>query len=199
MIDPNIKCAGEGVMKPMTLIRAAACLAVLSAAPALAQESGATPAPVISGVPAPDAAAPAGPIVFWPVVCGTAGDAATCVAIQALGVAETDERVLTVMLQSDGAAGENVILQLPHGVLFQTGVQLAVDGGAQVQASLTTSDLSGAYAGATLTPDLANAMRGGQTLTVSFRSVEGELINIPVPLEGFAAAQDARRQGVARP
>lgn len=188
-------------MKPMTLIRAAACLAVLSAAPALAQESGATPAPVISGVPipapVPDAAVPAGPVVSWPVVCGTAGDAATCVAMQALGVAETDQRLLTVMLQSDGAAGENVILQLPHGVLFPAGVQLAVDGGAQVQALLTTSDVSGAYAGATLTPDLATAMRGGQTLTVSFRSVEGELISIPVPLEGFAAAQDARRQGVA--
>lgn len=190
----------------------AACLVAL-AAPAGAQDEG-TPPPTISGVPGvgdtPAAAAPApaapaatdAPAVVetpmsWPVMCNTPGDPATCVAIQALGIADTDQRLLTVMLQSDGAEGENIILQLPHGLLFPAGVQLSVDGGAPVQASLTTSDVSGAYAGATLTEDLSAAMRAGQDLTVTFTSVEGEQIDIPVPLQGFAAAQDARRQGTA--
>jgi invasion protein IalB len=135
------------------------------------------------------------------VDCFGEAEARQCAALQEIGV-ETDgqlQRLLTVMVQSDGADGESLILALPHGLLFPAGVQVSVDGGAATPVTVQTSDVSGAYGGATLTPELAASMRAGTQMQVSFASVDQERMAVPVTLTGFSAAYDMRQQGVATP
>lgn len=167
-------------------------------------------AALLSGLAAPAVAQDAAPAAAdgqnWTVQCGEAGAAEegqaaerVCVMLQNLAVTqgETTQRLLTVLIQPDGAGGRQMVLALPHGLLLPAGAQYAIDGGAATTVTIRTSDGAGAYAPAPFTDELAQAMSAGAQMTVTFQAANGQAVNVPVTLSGFAQAYGNLVQGVA--
>gem|GEM_PF-6414587 len=131
----------------------------------------------------------------WDVVCPQAQEGAVdpgCSLVRNILVGDgvNNQRLLTVLLQPDGADGRTLVLALPHGLYFPSGVQISVDGGAPTLVPVQTSDASGAYGGIPMTPELLSSFRAGSEMTVSFVSVDQEGLAVPVPLDGFSAGYD---------
>lgn len=131
----------------------------------------------------------------WQLVCApppAASPAPTpanqpCSLVQNLLAGEQKQRLLTVILQRTPAAGHNITIALPHGVLFPSGVSLQVDEAAEKPLVVQTSDQNGAYTGAPVDAALLAALRGGKTLKIGFTAGNGQRIIVPVTLRDFPA------------
>lgn len=155
-------------------------------------------APQAQTTPAP-AAAPAqatGPA--WQLVCGPAPAASPtpapapaanqpCSLVQNLLAGEQKQRLLTVILQRTPQAGHNMMIALPHGVLFPRGVSVQVDETTEKPLAVQTSDQNGAYTGTPVDAAMLAAMRGGKTLKIGFTAGNGQRIVVPVTLKDFPA------------
>lgn len=167
-------------MNKFTVVILAAS-AVLIAAPAMAQEEGSA----------------------WGVACSTEGEARLCSVRQELFVTESDaadaplQRLLTVAIQPDRSGADSLLLILPHGVLFPAGVFAGVDQATPGALQMLTSEPTGALASAPLTMEMLAAMRSGNDLQVTFSTVDGQTLTVPVTLEDFGPAFDRMKQGVA--
>lgn len=127
----------------------------------------------------------------WVVVCDTPAEAAErrCTLVQNLAVqsGETQQRLLTVMVQKQpGAERMMLLLSLPHGLFLPAGAQIQIDGGEPSKIAIQTADASGSYAATELTPELLEALRRGQVLNVTMMSADQRGITVPVTLIGFS-------------
>ncbi|MEM9096712.1 MAG: invasion associated locus B family protein, partial [Pseudomonadota bacterium] len=84
-------------------------------------------------------------------------------------------------------------LRLPHGIRLRTGIQTMVDGAPIAPPTLRTTGPAGLFARTEIGPSLERTLSQGETLTISFASINGASLDVPVPLTGFAAVMEKVR------
>lgn len=133
--------------------------------------------------------APEGPT--WLATCNnqTTPDALTCSMSQTLTVAGSGQRLLAVTVQPGGEA-PSVLLALPHGLNFGSGVGVRTDDGEEARFDFTTADATNTYARIPLSQTLLSAMRAANTLRLNVVGVGGRAINFEVSLAGFSKTYD---------
>lgn len=143
----------------------------------------------------PEAAA-AGPKLVssnWTVSCRPAGETQEllCEASQTINLAESRQTLMGVFVtpwkDKDKKEGFILRFQLPHGVNMPLGVQTKIDNQAAPSPEIQTSNQVGLFAKTDLTGPLLSALKKGTTMTVSFSSMNGNKLAIPVTLKGFSA------------
>lgn len=126
----------------------------------------------------------------WAVRCST-GNARACEAFQRLSVAETGARVaeMAVGFPPGNVRGAKAMVILPLGVRIDQPVSLTVDkGGPSRTVTVQTCTKGGCTGQITLDDEMLNAMRSGDTVTVSFQVASGQKANLDLSLKGFSLA-----------
>lgn len=127
----------------------------------------------------------------WLVSCSDEAPSggSQCRMVQNLLVKESNQRLLTVVVQKvQGAEQPLLIIGLPHGVYLPAGVSLSVDEGVVQKIVVQTSDANGAYATAEIDDKFLAVLRAGATLNVVFEARNKKPLTIPVTLNGFSEA-----------
>lgn len=130
----------------------------------------------------------------WSVNCG-AGDTAeaplVCQMMQNVVVAETNQRLLTVMVRpQQDVANHMLTLALPHGVDFGKGVDVQVDDKGAINVPVQTSNPQGAFSNLPISNELLADFRAGNTVKITFHAVSGQTFSVPISLIGFSNAYD---------
>lgn len=173
----------------MRKILAATATLLLLTLPAAAQEAAATPAPAPSTLPG-GASSSNESHGDWTVSCRMQGAAKQCVLSQALGAADTGERVLAVELAMPAANRSEGMLLVPFGLRLAEGVQLKVDGAQLGNARpFLTCVATGCLVPLAFDEPTLAAMRVGKILNVTAtRADTPEPVALDVSLAGFTAA-----------
>ncbi len=181
---------GRNQVIPSFVLRSAlmaAAIAITSATPLAVQ--GQEPAPPTGPVRIGAGAADQNPMP-WTVNCSSQGPAAdlVCNMSQVLIAQETGQRIVgaTVFRQPGGAAVMR--LNLPHGLMLQSGVDTWVDTGAVTNRPIVTADQNGSYADIELSGQVAQALQAGGALNLGVTTISGERIEFAFSLRGFTAA-----------
>lgn len=144
----------------------------------------------------PDAAASA-EAVGWASRCVSDSRdlLADCVAEQTVALQQGEARaLLTIRLRVAGDGRETALLvQTPLGILLPAGVTIQVDAGEQRALALQTCDSNGCYTGTAVDDPLLAALRSGTSRVVSLGTPGGGNLTVPVPLAGFAEAEQRIR------
>lgn len=132
---------------------------------------------------------PEGPV--WLATCTNQAnpDELTCTMSQTLTVSSSGQRLLAVTIQPGGDA-PSLLLALPHGLNFGSGVGVRTDDGEEARFDFTTADATNTYARVPLTRDLLSAMRAANTLRLNVVGVGGRAVNFEVSLAGFSKTYD---------
>lgn len=130
----------------------------------------------------------------WSVNCG-AGDTAeaplVCQMMQNVVVAETNQRLLTVVVRpQQDVANHMLTLALPHGVDFAKGVEVQIDDKDAVNVPVQTSNPQGAFSNLPISDDLLGDLRAGNAAKITFFAVSGQTFAVPISLVGFSTAYD---------
>jgi len=137
---------------------------------------------------------PAAPAAMWATSCsGVARQGALdCAMEQSVVQTETNQLVLlfSVRVPADTRSAV-MMIQLPLGLYVPAGLSLRVDDAAAVEFPIQTCDGTGCFVGSPVTPDLLAQLQSGQTLTLTFQNLAQAAIELPITLEGFAAAYDS--------
>lgn len=129
----------------------------------------------------------------WTVSCRPAGETQEllCEASQTISLAESRQTLLGVFVtpwqQKDKKEAFILRFQLPHGVNLPKGVHTKIDNKAGPAPEVQTSNQVGLFAKTDVTPTLLASLKKGSTMTVSFSSMNGNQLAIPVTLKGFSA------------
>lgn len=129
----------------------------------------------------------------WTVSCRPAGETQEllCEASQTISLAESRQTLLGVYVTpwKNKDKDDSFILrfQLPHSVNLPLGVQTKIDNKAGPSPEMQTSNQVGLFAKTDVTGPLLVALKKGTTMTVSFSSMNGNKLAIPVTLKGFSA------------
>lgn len=161
----------------MRKLTAMAAILLLAPFPARAQEA----AP-----PAEPSASPG-----WAARCASAGRTAPadCALEQRLVVQETGQPFLTVTVRVPAEPrAPFLLIQTPLGLHLPSGLTLKVDAGAGSTLMFEHCDPNGCYAGRPLDDGLLTAMRTGQDLHLTLRTMDGQNLDLDIPLAGFAKA-----------
>lgn len=171
--------------------RHAICTALFAAA-ALALVSGSAVAQKAK-TPETPAAGPKLVSSSWTVSCRPAGETQEllCEASQTISLADSRQTLLGVFVtpwkDKDKKDGFILRYQLPHGVNLPLGVQTKIDNKAGPSPEIQTSNQVGLFAKTNVTAPLLANLKKGTTMTVSFSSMNGNKLAIPVTLKGFSA------------
>ena len=153
------------------------------AVPAAAQQAkpkDKAPAPSKEASPKADA---------WLMRCDNAGKEFECSLSQTILLQKTGQRLLSVVVRKPPKGeGTALMLHLPYGLHFPSGITVRVDAGKVETLQVQTCDEKGCYAGAPIAADRLSAMQSGEKLVVGFKDLKQQSINVPVPLAGFAEA-----------
>ncbi|WP_299866480.1 invasion associated locus B family protein [uncultured Hoeflea sp.] len=130
----------------------------------------------------------------WAVNCG-AGDTAdaplVCQMMQNVVVAETNQRLLTVMVRpQQDVANHMLTLALPHGVDFAKGVEVQIDDKETINVPVQTSNPQGAFSNLPISDELLADFRAGNTVKITFYAMSGQTFAVPIGLIGFSTAYD---------
>ena len=130
-----------------------------------------------------------GPV--WLATCNNQADPETlmCSMTQRLTVASSGQQLLAVTVQPGGEA-PSILLSLPHGLSFSSGVGFATDSGTEERFEFTTADATGTYARVPLTADRLSTLRAANTLRINVVGVAGRDVNFEVSLAGFSKTYD---------
>lgn len=94
---------------------------------------------------------------------------------------------VTVSL-THGARMPSILVQAPLGLALDKGITLKLNNRGAAKLHVRTCDRSGCYASTVMSKDFLDGMRTGKTLTVRFVALNNNIIKVPMPLDGFAAA-----------
>lgn len=121
----------------------------------------------------------------WIVRCQEAG-AARCEIFQRLIVQETGQRVaeFAIGFPEDKGAARGVVV-LPLGILLTDGVQMQIDEHQPFSFKVRFCTADGCYAYLNLNETVLDLMRKGGKAVLSFRSLQGQNVEIPISLTGF--------------
>lgn len=171
----------------------AMCAALVVAGTAVAQ---AAPSKAPQRQPAVESAAQAKPgakqsVPAWASQCVSNARSAApdCSVAQRVLLKQNGQllAVVTVSLPHDAHA-PTILIQAPLGLALTKGMTLKIDNRGPVTLPLQTCDQSGCYAATKMSDDFLAGMRTGKTLELQFYSNNKNLIKVPLPLDGFAAA-----------
>ena len=129
----------------------------------------------------------------WNLGCAPGGGAGElfCEASQTIAVAETQQILLVVFVtpwtQADASDPFVLRFQLPHGLNLPEGVQILIDDTPAQSPVIQTSTQAGVYARIGLGDQLLESLRKGTSMNVSFTAMNGNLLTVPVTLDGFSA------------
>ena len=128
----------------------------------------------------------------WAVNCG-AGQAGSgellCRMVQNIIIAETKQRLLTVIIQpQEGSANHTMTLALPHGLDFTKGVQAKVDDKEAFDMVVQTSNQQGAFSSLPISDQLLADLKTGNEIKFTYQAMNGRTFNIGISLAGFTAA-----------
>jgi invasion protein IalB len=135
----------------------------------------------------------------WSVNCGageTAESPLICQMMQNVVVAETNQRLLTVVIrpQTD-VANHMLTLALPHGVDFSKGVEVKIDDKDPFNVPVQTSNPQGAYSNLPISEELLADLRAGSAANITFQSVSGQRFAVSISLVGFSTAYEKLSAG----
>lgn len=109
-------------------------------------------------------------------------------------VGENGKPVMAVAVgKVPGNPNPGMIILLPLGISLPPGVELRIDGGAEIPARVERCERQGCQVEMLLEPDLLSALKAGQQVTVDFhvhRQDGLRRVRVPVSLLGFTAALD---------
>jgi invasion protein IalB len=175
-----------------------------SAAPTPAAREPATQPPAADAQPAPAAPAQAATPPPWPETpqfiyspwakfCGKGQDAAAkqvCFTGKDARTGAGQPVVAAVLIEPDGAPKKLVRVTLPGPLQLQYGTRVVVDQQPPLTAPFVTCFTNGCMADYEATPDLIGKLKHGQMLTVQAINLAGSAISFPLPLAGFAKANE---------
>lgn len=128
----------------------------------------------------------------WLVRCGRpGGESEVCEMVQQ-PVGKNGEPIMAVAVgEVPGNPNPGMIILLPLGIALPPGVELRIDGGAEIEAPVERCERQGCQVEMLLEPDLLTALKGGSRVDVDFH-VHGQdglqRVRVPVSLLGFTAA-----------
>lgn len=167
--------ADREVMKVWKVARLAFALALTGAAPALAAD----PPAKLDGSSQP----------LWSKRCVKEGDRDVCFIEQYAVAMPANSVLLNVLVGFMAPEGKpRIIMTAPLGVLLAPGLAMSIDAAKPVTLPFESCQAGGCRVVADLDPSSLERFRAGQRMTVRFVTAEQKAIEIPVPLEGFAAA-----------
>jgi len=124
----------------------------------------------------------------WIFECSPTDQIEFCTMQQVLSNSETKEVLLGVTIAFHPVNGELLMVAMaPLGVDLPVGVGMRIDQGQQMAAPYTNCTQPGCRATAPLSDELVAAMKGGNTMLISY-SFRGQRFDAPVSLTGFTAA-----------
>ena len=107
-------------------------------------------------------------------------------------VSESGEPVMAVAVgRVPGNPNPGMIILLPLGISLPPGVELRIDGGAEIEAPVERCQRQGCQVEMLLEPDLLTSLKAGSRVTVDFQvhRQEGlQRVRVPISLLGFTAA-----------
>lgn len=114
-----------------------------------------------------------------------------CEASQTIAVAATQQILLIAFVtpwdQADATDPFVLRFQLPHGLNLPAGVQIQIDEASAPSPVIQTSTQAGVYARIGMTDAMAARLKKGAEMKVSFTAMNGNLLTVPVTLDGFSA------------
>lgn len=140
--------------------------------------------------PAPKAAqASQEPQVPWLVNCATVKGRVDCEAVQRLTVRKTGQVFLAITVKKPAdAKTPTMMMQLPHGMFLPDGVSLQIDANGAHKEAVQMCDPTGCYVGLAIDEKMLKALKSGKKLSISFKSLTKEDINVAITLSGFEEA-----------
>jgi invasion protein IalB len=168
-----------------------------------AQQSQETPpeeaAPQPQGTPQEGAAPPEGTITErqfkdWTLRCGRQSEQGPQVCEMQQQQVDGEDRVIMAVAvgRVPGTSDLGLLIMLPLGILLPAGVELQIDGGAEVPLQVDRCERQGCRIEMLLEPDLLNRLKAGTKATVFFEAVdpqgERRRLGVPISLLGFPAA-----------
>lgn len=147
---------------------------------ATAQETAPPPAEAAAPAPAP-----------WAARCLSEGrgSALDCVMEQRVVMSNTGQLLVAVTIRMPaGSTSPVMMIQTPYGLYLPAGLKLAVGDQSFDALPLQTCDNQGCYAGEQVSEAMLTAMKGGESLQITFQDQGRRDINVPVSLLGFTAA-----------
>lgn len=170
-------------------VAAIVALSVFAVAGANAQTKAAAPAAAPSAAPA-QAARPAAQD-GWAVSCAAANRAGAlnCAVEQKVIARETGQLVSAVAVRVPGDTRQPVlVVQLPFGLSFSSGVKAQIDQGAPSNLVVETCEPTGCFVIMNATKAMLDAMAAGQSLELQGTTVNKDAFKVSHPLTGFKAA-----------
>lgn len=147
---------------------------------ATAQEAAPAPAEATAPPPAP-----------WAARCLSEGrgSALDCVMEQRVVISNTGQLLAGITIRMPaGSTSPVMMIQTPYGLYLPAGLKLSVGEQSFDALPLQTCDNQGCYAGEQVSEALLTAMKGGESLQITFQDQGRRDINVPVSLLGFTAA-----------
>ncbi len=141
--------------------------------------------------PTPTAKPPKPKTMSWLVNCQNTGEGGTldCKMSQTIIMKKTSQRILTIVIRKgENEKNPSMMLSLPHGLFLPAGVNLSVDGKQIRKLPVQTCDKAGCYAGLPVSPELLEAMRKGNQISVSLQDLKKRKIKVSATLAGFTSA-----------
>jgi invasion protein IalB len=128
----------------------------------------------------------------WLVRCGRPdGRSEQCEMVQQ-PVGESGKPVMAVAVGDvPGNPNPGMIILLPLGISLPPGVELRIDGGAEIEAPVERCERQGCQVEMLLEPDLLAALKAGTRVTVDFHVLRQDglqRVRIPFSLLGFTTA-----------
>ncbi|WP_420408268.1 invasion associated locus B family protein [Hoeflea sp.] len=135
----------------------------------------------------------------WAVNCGageTADAPLVCQMMQNVTVTETNQRLLSVIIRPQPEQPNHMLtLALPHGVDFTRGVDVTIDENETLNLPVNTSTPQGAFANQPISDELLSEFRAGSVAKITFYSVAGQAVSVPISLIGFSTAYEKLAAG----
>jgi invasion protein IalB len=162
--------------------------------PVLAQQAGEQPAPAqqpAQGQPPAQAQQPAATQTIyspWTKLCAPESPGATPTCLTLMEARTSNGKFIAGagLIEQEGVTKKTLRITLPLAMLVQKGVQLTFDQDKPFAGPYLTCLPAGCLADFDATPELVEKMRKGQGLTVKAINLDGTLLTVPLPFEGFA-------------
>jgi invasion protein IalB len=130
----------------------------------------------------------------WLVRCGRPGGQTEVCEMVQQPVNQSGKPVMAVAVgKVPGNPNPGMIILLPLGIALPPGVELRIDGGAEIEAPVDRCERQGCQVELLLEPDLLTALKGGSQVTVDFHVQQQDRlqrVRVPFSLLGFTAALD---------
>lgn len=127
----------------------------------------------------------------WGVQCSNVGDDLLCSALISIVSPQNNQLVLRVSIQPQAESDDHtLVLQLPLGLDLVAGVSLQIDDAEAEQLPVNTCLPAGCFVTRPIDAARLEAMKAGETLSITMTANNGGESKMDLPLSGFAKSVD---------